>query len=608
MAAQAAWCCRLSLRSMRMSLLKGLKEFPQKQHHPHSPLLNKITVNISINKIPHLHIQSWSAIVPVLAQGGTTKELAFYNASKLLNSATKPDAYSLLHLLRASTDLGFHSYTRQLHAYILKSGFAPNVFVSTALLRFYSVTESISDADKAFDEIPQPNAVSWNTLISAYVHSGQFRKALFLFLQLERSGTCPDAYSFTLALSASAHLNILEIGRSIHCKIVKYGLECAIVVGNCLIDMYGKCASVEEAICVFEEMIDKDIISWNSVIAASARNRRLELACGFFYQMPEPDTISYNEIINGIAQFGSVEDAVEILLNMPKPNSSSWNSIITSLVNKNRAREALSFFTKMHSSEIKMDEYTYSVLLRGVAGLAALKWGMLIHGCATKGGLDTYLVVGSALIDMYSKCGQVKNAESVFQLLPKRNIITWNAMISGYAHNGDSYKVIQHFEEMKTVEDLKPDGITFLNVIAACSNTEVPLQKAIWYFESMLNDYGIEPTVEHCCSMIRLMGQRGKLWKAKRMIYELAFGSSGTVWRALLGACGACRDLNVANIAAAKVIELEGDDGYVYVMMSNIFASYGKWRDVSRVRKIMRERGVRKEVGSSWIEVEGAAP
>ncbi|KAF2313088.1 hypothetical protein GH714_009193 [Hevea brasiliensis] len=189
--------------------------------------------------------------------GGPVKELALYNASKLLSSATKPNAYSLLHLVRASTDLGFDSYCRQLHTYILKSGFFTNVFVSTALLRFYSITESIIDADKAFDEIPQPNAVSWNTLISACVHSGQFGKAMYLFLQLERSGTCPDAYSFTLALSASAHLNMLQLGRSIHCEIVKYGLECATVVGNCLIDMYGKCASVEEAIWVFDEMIDK---------------------------------------------------------------------------------------------------------------------------------------------------------------------------------------------------------------------------------------------------------------------------------------------------------------------------------------------------------------
>ncbi|EEF27768.1 pentatricopeptide repeat-containing protein, putative [Ricinus communis] len=446
------------------------------------------------------------------------------------------------------------------------------------------------------------------TLLHKVALTGHFRKALGLFLQLNRSDVCPDAYSFTVALSACGQLSMLQFGRSIHCKIVKCSSDCGVVVGNCLIDMYGKCASVKEATWVFDKLIDKDIISWNSVIAACARNGRLELAYNFFCQMPELDTISYNEVINGIAQFGNIEDAIAILLNMPHSNSSSWNSVITAYVNRNQAREALEFFTKMHSSDIKKDEYTYSVILSGVAGAAAWKWGMLIHCCAIKGGWDTSVVVGSALIDMYSKCGQVKSAESMFQSLPVRNLITWNAMISGYAHNGNSYEMIQHFEEMKMVEDLKPDSVTFLNVISACSNTEVPLQKAVHYFESMINDYMIEPTIEHCCSMIRLMGQRGEVWQAKRMIYELAFGSCGVVWRALLSACGACRNLKVAKIAAAKVIELEGDDDYVYVTMSNIFASYGQWEDVSKVRKIMRQREVKKEVGRSWIEVEMVAP
>ncbi|XP_050228946.1 putative pentatricopeptide repeat-containing protein At5g47460 [Mercurialis annua] len=598
---------------MRRSLSKGLHRlFLHMQVYPLKLYNEKFIANIStynnvnhINKIPE-HVESWSTLISTIAQARASgKELALYKASKLLNSSNiQPTGYDLVHLVRASTDLGLDSYCRQLHCYILKSGFGADVSVSTTLLRFFKVKESVNEAHNLFVEMPQPNVVSWNTLISTYVQSGQFRTALGLLVQLDGSGICPDAYSFTVALSACGQLSLLHLGSSIHCKIVKFGMECGVFVGNCLIDMYGKCGSVEEAVRVFDELIDKDIISWNSIIVASARNGNLELANNFFYQMPERDVISYNEMINGIAQFGNIEDAIEMLLNMPNPNSSSWNSIITACVNRNQAREALEIFTKMHNNDFKKDEYTYSVLLSGVAGLAALKWGMLIHCCTIKGGFATSVVVGSALIDMYSKCGQVKNAELVFRLLDERNLITWNAMISGYAHNGDSNKVIQQFEEMRTVEGLNPDDVTFLNVISAISNTEAPLQKGIQYFELMINDYGIKPTVEHCCSMIRLMGQRGDVDQAKRMIYELAFGSYGTVWRALLGACGTCRNLKVARIAAAKVIELEGDDEYVYVMMSNIFASYGKWNEVGKVRRIMWGKEVRKEVGCSWIEVE----
>lgn len=218
--------------------------------------------------------------------------------------------------------------------------------------------------------------------------------------------------------------------------------------------------------------------------------------------------------------------------------------------------------------------------------------------------MDKSVVVGSALIDMYSKCGQVQNAELIFKSLPEKNLVTWNAMISGFAHSGNSNKVIELYEQLKMVKDLKPDAITFLNVLSACWHKQTPLEVANQYFESMIKNYGVEAMPEHCASMIRLMGKWGDVQGAKKLIGELGFGSCGLVWRALLGACGTCGDLKVAELAAAKVIELEGDKEFVYIMMSNIYAAYGKWGDVSMVRELMRQRGVRKEVGCSWIELD----
>ena len=548
--------------------------------------------------------EEWSNLTWALTvnQGGYRTEIA------LSEAGAKPNAYALLHLVRASTNLGLIPFGQQLHTYILQSGFGSNVFVSTALLNFYIRIDSLKDAHNVFVEMPEPSVVSWNSLISGYAHSGQFRAALGLFLQLERSDICPDAFSFTAALAASAKLSRLRLGESIHSKILKLGLEWSDVVANCLLDMYGKCGHVKEAIRVFDNIIDKDVISWNSMISACARNRKLEQAFGYFRNMPEPDTISYNELINGTAQFGNIEDATRILSSMPNPNSSSWNAIITGYVNRDRSWEALDLFTRMQAKDIEMDQFTFSSILSGIAGLAALKWGLLIHCCTIKYGLDKSIVVGSALIDMYSKCGQVKNAEMLFQSLPKKNLVTLNVMISGFAHNGNFTEVIKLFKQMKSEKDLKPDGITFLNVLLACSHNQVPLQVAIQYFESMIEEYGIEPTAEHCCSMIRLMGQRGEVWRAERMISELGFRSCGLVWRALLGACGACGDLKVAEVAARKVIELEGHNEFVYVIMSNMYACYGKWGDVCVVRKMMRDSGVRKGAGCSWIEVENVIP
>ncbi|XP_022732458.1 putative pentatricopeptide repeat-containing protein At5g47460 [Durio zibethinus] len=596
---------------MQRTLLRRVPKYQPKQRKSYISQSNHlISTNLpsqsknADGKVPKENFESWLTLVSVLANGGAEMDLTLHKASKILHSGIKPNAYSLVHMVRVSTDLGYDSYCQQLHCYILKSGFVSNVFLSNALMRFYRRIDLLCEAGKMFVEIPQPSVISWNSLISCYVQSGQFRKALGLFIDLQRSEICGNEYSFTVALAACGQLGFLHLGKSIHSNILKFGLECGIVVGNCLIDTYGKCGALDDAFLVFDGMIDKDIISWNSVLAACARNGKLEQAFDVWRQMPIRDTISYNELISGIAQFGNMDDAIGILFNMPNANSSSWTSIMTGYVNRNQAWEALQFFSKMHCNDVEMDEFSFSIILSGIAGLSALTWGMLTHCCTIKCGLDASIVVGSALIDMYSKCGLVKNAESMFQSLPKKNLVTWNAMMSGYAHNGDSMKVIQLFEQLKTEKDLKPDWVTFLNVLAAGSHNEIPLQEMYQHFESMINDYGIKPTVEHCCSMIRLMGQGGEIWRAARMIYELGFGSRGVVWKALLGACGVCKDLKVAMIAAAKIIELEGYNDYVYVMMSNIFAHYQKWTEVSLMRRLMTNKRVIKEAGCSWIEME----
>lgn len=540
-----------------------------------------------------------------LYQETSNTEKGLLEFSGTLQCGVKCNSRNFVYLIRASTNLGSFHYGHQLHSYAAKSGFSLNVFVSTALIGFYLKFELLSYAHKLFVEIPHPNVVSWNALITGYVHVGQFRKALSLFLELERSNLCAaDSFSFTTALTACGQLGLLQLGRSIHSKLLKLGHDLNVVVSNCLIDVYGKSGYADLSTRVFNEMVYKDIISWNSIVAANARNQKLEEAFIFFNQMPVQDTISYNEIINGIAHFGIIEEAIEFLFKMQNPNTSSWNSILTGYVNRNRAREALNFLVIMHSKGVQMDQFTFSSILSGIADASALTWGVLIHCCIVKYGFNEAVVVGSALIGMYSKCGQVNSAEYIFEALPRKNLVTWNTMILGFARDGNSTKVIDLFEEMKMTRNLKPDEFTFLSVLSACSHSQMPLDIATKYFEAMVKDYGIYPTAEHCSSMIRLMGEKGEVRRAEKMIYDLGFASCGTVWRALLCACGACGDAKVAEVAAKKLVALEDNDEFVYVLMSNIYALNGKWGDAGFVRKLMKERKVNKEAGRSWIELE----
>ncbi|RAL44488.1 hypothetical protein DM860_011765 [Cuscuta australis] len=518
-------------------------------------------------------------------------------------SRFKPAARALVHLIQECGNSGWFLQGEHLHCHVLKSGYASDVYVSSAMILFYVKLEAISDARKVFVEVSEPSLVSWNTLISGYVRCKESTKALNLFIQLERSGLCADAYTFSAALSACGQLSLLHFGQSIHSKIVRHGVECSVVVGNSLIDMYGKCGCAQRSIRVFDGMMDKDRISWNSVIAANVRNKSLETAFAFLHEMPNPDTITHNELISGIAQFGEIEDAIDLLSKTPNPNSSSWNSIITWCVNRGKGDQALECFCKMHISGIRMDQFTFSSILSGTANVAGITWGRLIHCCTVKHGLDMSVVVGSALVDMYSKCGKVNRAEALFETLPTKNLVTWNAMISGYAHNSESHMVFRLFERMKMETDLHPDGITFLNILSACWDRRTPLEVARQYFESMVKQYGICPTAEHCSSMIRLMGREGEVDGGEKMIRDLGLDNCAMVWRALLGACVACGDIKVAEMAAEKVIGLEGESDFVYVVMSNAYASHRKWKEVKGMRMLMKERHVMKECGHSWIEV-----
>lgn len=546
---------------------------------------------------------SWTTIVPALARFGSIGVLR--TAVELINDGEKPDASPLVHLLRVSGNHGYVSLCQQLHGYVIKHGFVSDTRVSNSLMRFYKTSDSLVDAHKLFDEMPDPDVISWNSLVSGYVQSGRFQEGLFLFLELHRSDVFPNEFSFTAALAACARLHLSLLGACIHSKIVKLGLEKGnVVVGNFLIDMYGKCGSMDDAVLVFQHMEEKDTVSWNVIVASCSRNSELELGIWFFDQMPNPDTVTYNELIDAFIKSGNLNDALQILSNMPNPNSSSWNTILTGYVNSDQTGEATEFFTEMHSSGVRFDEYSLSIVLAAITALTSVPWGSLIHSCALKLGLDSRVVVASALIDMYSKCGMLKHAELMFWTMPRKNLIAWNAMISGYARNGDSTEAIKLFNQLKQERFMKPDRFTFLNLLAVCSHCEVPMEVTLGYFEMMVSEYGIKPSVEHCCSLIRAMGQTGEVWQAKKVIQEFGFGYDGVAWRALLGACGARKDLKAAKTIAAKMIELgEADeDEYVYIVMSNLYAYHERWKEVSQIRKIMREKGVKKEVGSSWIQ------
>ncbi|CAN6910005.1 unnamed protein product [Brassica oleracea] len=469
----------------------------------------------------------WTNIVHALAQSGVIN--ALHADVELVNNGDKSeDASVLVHLLRVSRNHGYVSLCRQLHGYVVKHGFVSESRLSNSLMRFYKGSDSLEDSHKVSDEMPEQDTISWNSLVSGYVQSGRLEEGLSLFLELHRSDVFPNEFSFTASLLCTTE-NLAA--RSMHllrdCETWHGERQC-------------RCGTQS--------------IGMSSLLPAQG-TINLSLGLWFFHQTPNPDTVTYNELINAFAKAGDFNNAFQIL------------------------------------KSVRLDEYSLSIVLAAIAALAVVPWGSLIHSCALKLGLDSRVVVASALIDMYSKCGMLKQAELMFWTMPRKNLIAWNAMISGYARTDDSTEAIKLFSRLKQERFLKPDRITFLNLLAVCSHCDVPLELTLGYLEMMINEYGIRPSVEHCCSLIRAMAQRGEIWQAKMVIQEFGFGFDGVAWRALLGACSAGKDLRAAKAVAAKMVVLGGvdEDEYGYIVMSNFYAYHERWREVSHIRKIMKD-------------------
>lgn len=294
---------------------------------------------------------------------------------------------------------------------------------------------------------------------------------------------------------------------------------------------------------------------------------------------------------------------MELFAESPHRNDVTWNTVIVGHVQLGDGEKALRLFLNMLEYRVQATEVTYSSALRACASLAALEPGLQIHSLTVKTTFDKDIVVTNALIDMYAKCGSIKDARLVFDLMNKQDEVSWNAMISGYSMHGLGREALRIFDKMQETE-VKPDKLTFVGVLSACANAGL-LDQGQAYFTSMIQDHGIEPCIEHYTCMVWLLGRGGHLDKAVKLIDEIPFQPSVMVWRALLGACVIHNDIELGRISAQHVLEMEPQDKATHVLLSNMYATAKRWDNVASVRKNMKRKGVKKEPGLSWIESQG---
>lgn len=460
----------------------------------------------------------------------------------------------------------------QVHGQVLKLGLDSDAFVHTSLINMYAQTSQLGkarlvfdisplrdavsytalitgyisigymeSARELFDEIPVRDVVSWNAMIAGYVQAGQYEDALAFFKEMIEANVVPNESTLVTVLSGCSQSGSLEMGKWVRSWIDDHGLGFNIHIVNALIDMYSKCGDLDTASDLFKGLEQRDVISWNVMIGGYTH-----MSCH---------------------------------------------------------KEALGLFQRMLQSNIEPTDVTFLSILPACASLGALDLGKWIHAYIDKNfQYSDNISIWTSLIDMYAKCGSIEAAQQVFNSMKHRSLASWNAMISGLAMHGLAEKALELFSRM-TNEGYKPDNITFVGVLSACSHAGL-LDLGRQYFSSMVQDYAISPDLQHYGCMVNLLGRAGLFDEAEALIQNMEMKPDGAIWGSLLGACRVHKRVELGESVAKHLFELEPENPGVYVLLSNIYAGAGRWDDVARIRTLLNNKGMKKVPGCSSIEVD----
>ncbi|KAF9596468.1 hypothetical protein IFM89_012173 [Coptis chinensis] len=533
-------------------------------------------------------------------------------------------------------------YGKMVHGYSVKSGFVNNVFVGSSLLDMYTKCGCVEMGCKVFDEMPERNVVTWTAIITGLVRGGCYKESLLYFSEMWGSDDVQcDSYTFASALKACADSCDLKSGKAIHTQAMKAGFDTSSFVANTLANMYARCGELDYGVRLFERMKIHDVVSWTMIISSYVQIGREELAVQTFVRMREsgvcPNEFTFASIISACANLvrvywgeqlhshvihvgleyslsvanaimtmyskcGRVRSSSMVFNGMVRRDIVSWTTIIAGYSQDGHCEEAFDYYSRMRGEGQKPNEFTLSSLLSVSGNMAILEQGKQLHAHILLIGLENDLMIHSALINMYCKCGSVQEASRIFNAVENDSVVSWTAMINGYAEHGHCKEAIDLFEKTSRV-GMRPDDVTFIGVLGACSHAGL-IDLGFHYFNLMSRKYHINPGKEHYGCMIDLLSRAGRLSEAEQMIHEMPYKKDDVVWSSLLTACRARGDIERGRRAAEHLLELNPNCAVTYITLCNIYSAKGEWKDAADMRKRMRSKGVVKEPGWSWIKVK----
>ncbi|KAK7245529.1 hypothetical protein RIF29_40375 [Crotalaria pallida] len=582
----------------------------------------------------------WNLMMFEYAKIGAHHE-SIYLFNKMQNLGIAGNSYTFSCVLKCFAAVGKAGQCKRIHGNVLKLGFGSYNTVVNSLISAYFKSGGVESAHKLFDELIDRDVVSWNSMISGCVMNGFSQDGLEFFVRMLVLRVGVDLATLVNALVACANIGNLALGRALHAQGVKGCFSREVMFNNTLLDMYSKCGNLKDAIQVFEKIGQTTVVSWTSTIAAYVREGLYDDAIRLFYEMEtkgvRPDTYAVTSVLHACAcsnsldkgrgvhnyfrknnmaislpvsnalmdmyaKCGSMKEAHLVFSQIPVKDAVSWNIMIGGYSKNSLPSEALKLFAEMQE-ESRPDDITMACVLPACGSLAALERGREIHGHTLRNGFSSELHVANALVDMYVKCGSLSHAQLLFDMIPKKDLISWTVMIAGYGMHGFGNEAIATFEKMRAA-GIEPDEISFTSILYACSHSGL-LNEGWEFFNSMKSQPSFKPKLEHYACMVDLLARTGNLSKAYSFIETMPIKPDATIWGALLCGCRIHHDVELAEKVAEHVFELEPENTGYYVLLANIYAEAEKWEEAKKLREKIGRRGLKKSPGSSWIEIQG---
>ncbi|KAL3818224.1 hypothetical protein ACJIZ3_004129 [Penstemon smallii] len=492
---------------------------------------------ISFSEIVNKDLFSWTSIIGVYARLGCVHE-CFQMFLRMHANGVQPDGMVISCLLHGFSSAMKVSEGKAFHGFIFRKNYEVDQIVYNALLSMYCKFGLVSIAEKIFNGGHDQEKDSWSLMIVGYEKAGLEKNCITLFREMQKRGIEYDLNSLMSVISSCSRLEAVHFGRSIHCHIVKYLMFDNVSLVNSLINMYGKCGNLTIAQRLFHQSSIKDITTWNSMISTHAHNGNYSAA--------------------------------------------------------------LNLFDNMVQLRIQPNTATFATVLSACAQIASVEKGREVHNYIEEMGFEYNVSLATALVDMYGKCGEIELAREIFDSMNEKDVVSWNVMISSYGMHGHGKSAVELFDLMEQYSNVRPNELTFLVVLSACAHAGL-VEEGKFLFNRMKEYYSIEPTLKHYACVVDLLGRSGDLVEAEGLILSMPTAPDAGIWGSLLNACKMHNNAEMGIKIGKCAIEADPENDGYYVVMSDLYSSVGMWNEVERMRKVMKDRGVRKTVGWSAL-------